>query len=62
MLLHCLQPLGEPKVSEKNVVLVGEEYVLRLDVPVDHPLLVHVVHSTTHLEEDSSSFVLGKLA
>ena len=62
MLLHCLQPLGEPKVSEKNVVLVGEEDVLRLDVPVDHSLLVHVVHPTTHLEEDSSSFVLGKLA
>ena len=43
MLLHCLQSLGETKVSEKNMILVGEEDVLCLDVPVDHALLVHVV-------------------
>ena len=48
----------EPEVAEEDVVPAGEEDVLGLDVPVDHPPAVEVTHGGQDLEEYSPSSVL----
>ena len=61
VLVRLLHPRGEPEVPEQDVILQvpgGEEDVLGLDVPVDHPPAVEVTHGGQDLEEYSPSSVL----
>ena len=60
MLLHRVQSLGKAKVSQENMVGVGEEHILRLDVAMDHAVLVHVIHSAANLDKYLTSLVFSK--
>mmetsp|Transcript_33090 Transcript_33090/g.85821 ORF Transcript_33090/g.85821 Transcript_33090/m.85821 type:complete len:262 (-) Transcript_33090:156-941(-) len=55
-----LVALGVAEVAdlEQRLDVVGQQRVLELDVSVDHPLVVHVVHSADELLEEPARLIL----
>jgi hypothetical protein len=47
-----IRPTGPPEVAQLHVVLVVEQQVLRLDVPVNDALVVQVLHSQGRLVQE----------
>jgi len=50
-----------PKITNLDNVTLLNEYILRLNISVNKPLLMHVINTRAHLNEKVKSSVFAKI-
>ena len=60
MLLHTVQSLGKPEISEEDMIRGGEENIFCLDVTMNHAMLMEIIYAATNLDKYLTSLVFRK--
>ena len=60
-LLTMIRLNAPPKITNLDNVTLLNEYILRLNISVNKPLLMHVINTRAHLNEKVKSSVFAKI-